>query len=436
MAGPLHKGLTGFAAGMQAGGPVAPITPGLPSPWDTSGQLAQQNALNSQQQRRNLLIAMGLKDQAAREEQMAYERQQVEEAKAKQAELLAQLPPQVRLMHQLGLTDALSSHFERRKPDEGVVTADGNVFRVGEDGLESLYRKPEAAPDPWDGYKFDDSNVWGIGPDGPQIVASSPQKDPAELTAAMRLREVKIAEAMALNGIDRAAATALVDGQIRTNTDPVMGGGYKNNLASGETTRFGRGSGSPDSGGASVPPTSGGDASPFPSPAGRSGLDDIAASAGGWPVLKDFFVNRLFGQVAPEAVDENLAESRAKFQTLRNRLVAALSISGRPPVIEQQRIEDVLPSTGVIESEKNARTILRTLRGELVRQYQADAEDIRAETLPPDVDRDVRRRMQEVRNLIEMLDAPSEGAGGAGGGGGISGSNRRLRYDAQGNRIE
>lgn len=209
------------------------------------------------------------------------------------------------------------------------------------------------------------------------------------LTSAQRLRNQKIEELMALNpDIGRDRATAIVDNQIKRIVDPVMGTIF-------ETGPQGTREISPER---PEVPLMGeeGDG------AGRVSAEDIAEATGARGVVPEIAA-RTVGQIFPEVISEDTTRARQTLRSLERRLVTALSLSGRPPIIEQERIRSLLPDAGFFEAPARARQVLSQLREELIGQRDADARAINAQAVGPQEERALRARILELDSIIRDL---------------------------------
>jgi len=135
----------------------------------------------------------------------------------------------------------------------------------------------------------------------------------------------------------------------------------------------------------------------------EQGLLDNRLEVGLVPWLQEG-ASRTFGQFFDEANNPSVTEARTKIRQARQQLISALAVSGKPPVIEQQRIERNLPSLGPLESPERARVQLETLLDDLSRQRQADLRSINNEELNPNLRSDIQERVNAVERMIRLVD--------------------------------
>jgi len=116
-------------------------------------------------------------------------------------------------------------------------------------------------------------------------------------------------------------------------------------------------------------------------------------------------LSRSVGQFFPENFTfAETTEDRTQLRSARQQLISALSISGRPPVIEQERIERNLPSLGLLESPERARAQLEQLTSDLLRQRQADLEDLEDPGINQTLKRDIQKRINGVDAMLRLVD--------------------------------
>lgn len=232
----------------------------------------------------------------------------------------------------------------------------------------------------------------------------------AATTSALRTRAQKIDDAMRLQGLSEAEATAQVDNQLRYPVDPVSGrlyaigpGGEARDITPQRAPVPMRAERGAAMAGQPVAATE----APAEPEEGVT-VEEMARATGAVPLAQEA-VSRTLGQLSPWFVSQDTAEARTALQGLRNRLVFALSISDRPPVIEQERITQLLPSTGVFESEPRALAVFDQLRRDLIAVRDADARVINAGAVGPQQERALRARVAEVDQLIDRLErAPGQ----------------------------
>jgi len=116
-------------------------------------------------------------------------------------------------------------------------------------------------------------------------------------------------------------------------------------------------------------------------------------------------LSRSVGQFFPENFTfAETTEDRTQLRSARQQLISALSISGRPPVVEQERIERNLPSLGPLESPERARAQLEQLTGDLLRQRQADLEALDDPGINQTLKRDIQKRINGVDAMLRLVD--------------------------------
>jgi hypothetical protein len=149
-------------------------------------------------------------------------------------------------------------------------------------------------------------------------------------------------------------------------------------------------------------------------------------------------VSKTAGQLDPIFVDKQNAEARTQLRGLQQRLVFALSLSERPPVIEQERITGLLPSEGLFESPARAKAVFGTLRDTLIRQRDADAGYINSGNASATETPKLRSRVYELDQIIRELDqglSPQAAAPSAAPSGAPSGASGSITIDRDGNII-
>ena len=227
------------------------------------------------------------------------------------------------------------------------------------------------------------------------IVDAAPDDPNPGLTAAMRIRAQKIQDAMRLNGMSEKQATALVDGQIKSLTDPVSGEFLSYNQASGAALP--------------IEAQGSGISTPMLPETGNGGLniDELAQGTGALSAAKSALGNTI-GQLAPSLVDEKNVNARTGLRQLNDKMIAAFSISGRPPVVEQERILQMLPAPGIFQSPRDAELTLNSLKSALTRQYNTDAAMLDRGGLPPSQQKSLIESMRLQKNIIDQLGSPSK----------------------------
>lgn len=144
----------------------------------------------------------------------------------------------------------------------------------------------------------------------------------------------------------------------------------------------------------------------------RNILNNLSDIYGAENVTKEFIGNTL-GQIWGNLTSEQVVRGRTVANTLKQRVKAALTISSRPPVMEQENILQIIPSTGLFQSVEDARARLTELRSILQRQFTDDVNYAARPGLTPKERRDTRNRARETRAVLELIGDPRPTTGGA-----------------------
>lgn len=221
-------------------------------------------------------------------------------------------------------------------------------------------------------------------------------------------------------GFDERTATDLANNNIQISTNPltgqselvnITGGPVPDQLPQGYNANTGTETVATDQQGDPVEgqarddagETSGGQARRERRDEQAQGLVSEPLKVGLVPWLQEG-LSRTAGQVSDEFAFPDTTEDRAQLRTARQQLISALSISGRPPVIEQERIEQNLPSLGPLESPTRARTQLKQLTSDLLRQREADIRDIDDESINPSLRKEIQKRVNGVDKMLRIVD--------------------------------
>lgn len=135
----------------------------------------------------------------------------------------------------------------------------------------------------------------------------------------------------------------------------------------------------------------------------RQGLIEDPLEVGLGPWLKEG-VARTVGQFVDSANYPEVTQARTRLRSGRQFLISAWSTSGRPPLIEQERIESNIPNLGALESPARARTQLETLTTDLLEQRQADLRDIEDASIAPQVRREIQQRVNATDRMLRLID--------------------------------
>lgn len=209
-----------------------------------------------------------------------------------------------------------------------------------------------------------------------------------EQTAAMRMRTQKIADLMALQDLNQADATAIVDGQVQAVTDPVRGKSVLVNRATGETKPI-------ETPRRKIEPLGDGQG-------GAISLDDLAAEVGAIPFAKDF-ISKTVGQFYPGLVDEARTKAATQLGFIQQHAVMAFSTSSRPPVIEQKAIRELFPQKGIYDSSEHARQQLNHLRDLTAYLHDTYMGEVESGSLPIEVENENILKMAQLKQLNKML---------------------------------
>ena len=119
-------------------------------------------------------------------------------------------------------------------------------------------------------------------------------------------------------------------------------------------------------------------------------------------VAKDFMA-RTLGNVWGSTVNEDVVRGRSQAGQLKQQLLEAFAISGRPAVVEQERILEFIPSTGVFESPARAKISLDELSKLLHQQVKEDQQYVQRRDLTNKERQETRERIRAVQNVIRNV---------------------------------
>lgn len=208
------------------------------------------------------------------------------------------------------------------------------------------------------------------------------------------VREQKIQDAMSTLGLSRAEAVKLADGYTRLTTDE-LGNRVLTDMTQGGRSR--------------LLEVEGGVRPPDPSPhtpfAPNNLAFDPAEGTGAAASAKGLW-NRTLGQVPLLPVFQTAETAAQHLRFVERDVIKALGSSGRPPVVEQQRIMAMIPtSMDWTQNPRAAQQNMASLADLLGMQYAADLSDSRDPMLPQKVRTDAVARSREVarvlRNILE-----------------------------------
>ena len=237
----------------------------------------------------------------------------------------------------------------------------------------------------------------------------------------MSEREQKIADIMQTHGVDRQTASNIANNVESVVTDPVLGRTSIVNRITGEQRQLRaatpRGMEVADAT-PQMPPRAGTGMGAGGDPAARQrpwAFDDVDRATGPLSFLSGLW-NSTVANFAPSALtDEGTAVAQQNLRTLSQGLIAALAISSRPPIIEQQRIEKMIPSAGAFfENPREAELSLAQLHGILGDQIASDQEALRRDTEPQDPGdqldpkerSELRARVRQVGDIMNLMGTP------------------------------
>ncbi len=222
------------------------------------------------------------------------------------------------------------------------------------------------------------------------------------------IRAQKIADNMRLYGLSERDATAVADGLMKVQTDPLSGQPSLVNVATGvsrpitETV--------PD-----MPAIVAPDAEPLAAPTEDvlapanvpdETVFDILGSGVGLQAVTREAISTTLGQVFEAATFEETTKARTKIRALSEKLIFALSQSSKPPVVEQLRLMELLPDTGIFESESHARAALTELHSGLSRQLIDDLAVANDSNMSKKARVEAQMRGNAIKNMLRELGNP------------------------------
>jgi len=187
--------------------------------------------------------------------------------------------------------------------------------------------------------------------------------------------------------LDRAGAIRRLDAQYMT--DPVTGNLISIDRTSGQ---------SQVTGGTTFP-------SPAPGavPESKTIFGTLENAVGAVPTTIAGF-NRTFGQIF--GTDQNVDRARADLRGLRENIITAFSKSGRPPVVEQQRILERFPNFGLAESVGRATESLASIYDDLMLQMQDDMRYANSQGIPIKDRQEALSRAGAISQTLSRMGTP------------------------------
>jgi hypothetical protein len=224
-------------------------------------------------------------------------------------------------------------------------------------------------------------------------VPERPQRDTA--------MDAKIAEMMSSLGVDRRTAAGIATGAVKVVTDPVNNRPFLVDLASGSTRALAM----PQTAQAEPQPTAQAPATPTAQSQMPTAYDAVSGSTGVVPAVRRA-VSATIGQAAPSLSAPDIAEKDTVLGAVRQGLIEALSISGRPPVVEQERILKMIPSGGALENPVDATAQLGTLKQIVERQIADDTTYSQRTDIPAKAAQEATERVRALRRVLGQIGEP------------------------------
>jgi hypothetical protein len=260
-------------------------------------------------------------------------------------------------------------------------------------GYDPAPRWQERAPTQPQIFGSGTTGYFTLGPDGqPRQLVGAPEPGSAEATAALRTREVKIADAVRQFGVTEAEATSLVDGYRKTITDPVTGLSLSYDEATGNVRPIDE-------------PRM---AQITQQPAPDRSLYDMAGNvAGVGPTLAEAG-SAITGQVGGP-VAEQIIEDRQMLRSTQNELIRALSINPRFPVGEINRLrEEINIAPRMWDSEDGLKARMRSVDEYLERRAQNELNAANNVNLPRETRQAASQAANDINNYRAMLGAQAD----------------------------
>lgn len=200
-------------------------------------------------------------------------------------------------------------------------------------------------------------------------------------------------------GFSREESVDITDGRMRPITDPLSGETSLLNIATQEVTPVG----------GRAAPEAPGPAPEAPAPA-KTVFDQLGEGVGIGAVFAEG-LSRTAGQFIPSMAKEETTRARTGIRGLREKLLRALSMSGRQLVVEQTRLLENIPSTGIFESEPHARAQLTELHGQLSRQLMDDYAFGHDTSNPKELRKKALEQARHIEDMLRELGDPVSAGG-------------------------
>jgi hypothetical protein len=215
-----------------------------------------------------------------------------------------------------------------------------------------------------------------------------------EATAALRTREAKISDAMGLYDLDRADAVRMVDGHTQFRVDE-LGNVVQVDLPTRTARAVDVQREEPPARRPTPPPT---DVEDLAFDVGV-GTGALAASKGLW--------NSTLGQVNFLPVFEGPETAAQMLTVIQRDAVRALAISGRPPVMEQERIVAMVPQPmDWLQNPKIAELQLAAFVDVMGLQYRSDLDAIDDPSVSASEKQFLRTRIRQVEHIVDRIITP------------------------------
>jgi hypothetical protein len=135
-------------------------------------------------------------------------------------------------------------------------------------------------------------------------------------------------------------------------------------------------------------------------------IDELAAEAGVASAVEDF-IERWPGQLWDGLVSGDKARASTGAQLLKQNLISAFTVSSRPPVIEQERIEAAAPGD-IAESPARAKEVYGALREEATRWHNEFVDIINSGTQTVEAENEMLSKLPRIQQIIERLRPPED----------------------------
>jgi hypothetical protein len=207
------------------------------------------------------------------------------------------------------------------------------------------------------------------------------------------IRTQKINDSMTLYGLNQSDATKLVDGVVQVVPNPFDGSLSLVDKATG-IRRDLRANAAP------AQPA----AAPAPNQEQPSILEEVGfyGPRGAVPETMEKMTFGLFG------AEPATMQARQRQRVLRETLLDAFARTGRPSNYAQQRIEELIPSTGVFESPGRAWDAFSVTYNDLSSQLSEDQQIMRDESLPVAMRQEASARTRATQRALRLIGDPSK----------------------------